>query len=151
MMFSIWERIKCHVDMWWRQTDGSASTFVPHCFAFSPVDLASLKIKSICFFSFLWQLKRQPWKQKKAFVWETDCHSYDLLMFHLSGTHIWSSSCSELTENQSRWCTGSAGKLTENNIICVFIIAGDAPEGWWWLGENIMSDRFSPVNMDSSY
>lgn len=130
-----------------------ASAFVPpHWFVFSPGILTSLKIKSICFFC-AWQLERQH-NPKQCFVWETDCRSCNMLVYHLSGTHIWSSSSSELTENQSRWCTGSVEKLTENNIICVFIItgdAGDAPEGWRWFGENIMSDRFSPVNVDSSY
>lgn len=133
--------------------DRSASTLAPaHCFAFSPGILASVKRKSVCFFS-AWQLECQH-HPKQDFVWETDCSSCNLSVYHLSGTHIWSSSCSELTENQSRWCTWSVEKVTENNIICVFIIAGDegaAPEGWRWFEENIMSDRFSPVNIGSSY
>lgn len=57
---------------------------------------------------------------KQGFVWKTDCSSCNLLVYHLSGTHIWSSTCSELTENQSWWCTGSVKKLTENNIISIF-------------------------------
>lgn len=90
-----------------------------HYFAFSPGILTSLKIKSMCSFS-VWQLECQH-QAKQGFVWETDCSTCNLLVYHLSGTHIWSSSCSELTGNQSQWCTGSVENLTENNIMFLLL------------------------------
>lgn len=103
----------------------------PHCVAVHSLQVSSRHwTQSHCAFSAQWQLECRH-HAKQGFVWETDYGSCNLSVYHLPATHIWSSFCSELTQNQSRWCTGSVKKLTENNIICVFIIAGgagDAPE-----------------------
>lgn len=106
----------------------------PHCVAVYSLQVSSRHwTQSHHAFSVQWQPECRH-HAKRGFVWETDRGSCNLSVYHLSATHIWSSFCSELTQNQSRWCTGSVEKLTENNIICVFIItggAGDAPEGCW--------------------
>lgn len=104
----------------------------PHCVAVHSLQVSSRHwTQSHRAFSAQWQLECRH-HAKRGFVWETDCGACNLSVSHLSATHIWSSFCSELTQNQSRWCTGSVEKLTENNIICVFFIitggAGDAPE-----------------------